>query len=108
MTNSRFITYPSTVEKESNTTIVLVDADMDDIASIGSFCQTSHKNYDIYLYKHDLDDLQWLSLVSNLADKVLLNEQSKVTILNLAQLSKFGSQQEINTPLEYLQQIDNS
>ena len=100
MTNSRFITYPSTVEKESNTTIVLVDADMDDIASIGSFCQTSHKNYDIYLYKAATGDLEWLQYLGNRVDQIFIRQGSTVNITDATYYTS------INDLKEYFTRID--
>lgn len=105
--NSQVITYPSTVKKQSNITLVIIDPDVKDVAEMTAFCQTSNKEYDLYLYRHDLDDLQWLSSVAESADAVLVNETSNLTLENLTTSLKFGSNQQINTPLTYLQQVDN-
>lgn len=105
---SRVITYPSTVEKSSNTTVVIIDASVQDVAEITAFCQSSNKEYDIYLYKHDLDDVQWLSIIAQLSDVVLVNQQTKVTIENVDQIALFGLAQQLNTPLAYFQQVDNA
>jgi len=79
LTNSRFITYPSTVD-DHQYTIVVIDATPTDLAQIVLFCRTSNKNYDIYLYEGDDDDLQWLHHTTSHASKVLINEKSSVTI----------------------------
>lgn len=105
-TNSRFITHPDTVYPDGNHSVVLVDASTDDIENIGYFCKVSNKNYDIYLYRGDLGDLQWLSAITNLADQVLVNETSLVTITPPERLTKFGSSQQLEDPLAYFQNFD--
>jgi hypothetical protein len=104
---SRVITYPSTVEKQSNTTVVLIDASVEEVENIARFCQVSNQNYDVYLYKQDLNDLQWLDTIIQLADHTLISQSSLVTVDNVDQISKFGIEQQLNTPLAYFQQVDN-
>lgn len=104
--NSRMITYPDTVEKSRNHTLVLIDAEIEDIARCGMFCATSVKDYDIYLYKGDLNDLQWLAAVSDRADRVLLNESSEVTITNDKRVLRIGQHQDLPDALEYLSTYD--
>jgi hypothetical protein len=105
--NSRIITHPSTVEKQSNHTVVLIDATVEEVENITMFCQISDQNYDIYLYKQDLDDLQWLDAIVQQADYTLISQSSLVTVANVVQISKFGLDQQLNTPLAYFQQVDN-
>jgi hypothetical protein len=104
--NSRIITHPSTVEKRTNFTVVLIDAGIEEVENITLFCQVSRQNYDIYLYKQDLNDLQWLDTIVQLADHTLINQTSSV-IAETNQISKFGVDQQLNTPLAYFQQVDN-
>ena len=79
LTNSRFITHPSTVEKSTNHTVVLVDATEQDITNIALLCKVANKNYDIYLYE-DNGDLEWLAHVSGLSDEVVIKEMSGVDV----------------------------
>lgn len=104
--NSRLITYPDSVDKSSNHTVVLIDAEIEDIARCGMFCATSQKDYDIYLYRGDLYDLQWLSSISDRADIVLLNESSQVSITNDSRVLKIGNHQDFPDALEYLATFD--
>lgn len=104
--NSRFITYPSTVEKQSNNTVVLVDATVDEVENVGLFCQASRKDHDIYLYKQDVDDLSWLHTVAGDADCVLIAEHSVLTVDSVGQIIQYGSTQRLNTPLAYFQEVD--
>ena len=104
--NSRIITYPSTVEKQSNNTVVLIDASVDDVENVSLFCQVSNKDHDIYLYKQDVNDLVWLSSITNAADCVLIAEDSTVSIDNVGQIQQYGKNQRLNTPLAYFQEVD--
>jgi hypothetical protein len=105
--NSRIITHPSIVEKQSNFTVVLIDATVEEVENITMFCQVSDQDYDIYLYKQDLNDLQWLDTIVRLADHTLINQTSSVAVAETNQISKFGLDQQLNTPLAYFQQVDN-
>ncbi len=77
---SRFITYPDVVEKSNNHTVLLVDADLDDVANLATFCSVSKQNYDIYLYKGSTGDLEWLSHLTSRLDKTFIKESSQVNI----------------------------
>jgi len=106
MTTSRFITYPSTVNKENNT-VVLIDADVDDVERIGLFCKTSKRDHDIYLYRGDLHDLEWLNSICKQADVILINDVSQVTIQNSNSAIRYGNQQMPN-PLVYFQTFEEN
>jgi GTP-dependent phosphoenolpyruvate carboxykinase len=83
MTNqipSRFITYPDTVKTCNNHTVTLIDADLDDVANLATFCTFSKKDYDIYLYKGTSDDLRWLSWVCDQSSKIFIRQGSQVTV----------------------------
>lgn len=104
--NSRFITHPSIVEKQSNNTIVLVDATVDEVENVGLFCQVSRKDHDIYLYKQDVDDLSWLHTIAANADCILIAEHSVLTVDSTGQIIQYGPTQKLNTPLAYFQEVD--
>jgi hypothetical protein len=106
--NSRFITYPSTVEKSNNHTVVLIDADTDDVENLVLFCQNSIKNYDVYLYRHDLHDLEWLAHITDNCDMALINNSSGVTITNLDALIRYGGDTETVSPLDYFSAFDSN
>ena len=103
---SRFITYPSTVEKSQDHTVVLIDADVNDIEKVGLFCKISKKDYDIYLYRGDLDDLEYLNFVVDCAEAVLIHEDSEVYIKNCKKMAKIGNHQEIVNALDYFLTYD--
>ena len=104
--NSQLITYPSRVVKNTNHTVVIVDADVDQLADIGMFCSVSEKNYDIYIYSGKSHDLEWLSGVSTEADYILVNEASEVSIKNVENQTKFGATQNLINPLTYFETFD--
>lgn len=105
--NSRLITYPSSVEKKDNHTVLIVDIDDSDIESIGLFCMSSQKDYDIYLYDETINDSNWLSTVSNNADKILLNSISKVNVDN-RNIIKYGKETDCKNPLDYFINFDKT
>jgi hypothetical protein len=103
MTNqltSRFITHPSLVEKSNNQTILLIDADDNQIEDIGFFCKVSNKDYDIYLYHTGLNDPIWFDQISALADCVLIADSSAILVTDAI---RFGKQSIAHSPLEYFQ-----
>ncbi len=80
MNNSRFITYPSTVETNSNHRVVLIDATKQELTQLERFLQTSEENFDVYIYPGDSYDLEWLNHVSNDAKLILINDASQVRV----------------------------
>lgn len=71
LTNSRFITHPSLVDKSTNHTVVLINPEPADIENVGFFCKTSQKNFDVYLYQDSVNDSRWYESITKLADAVV-------------------------------------
>jgi hypothetical protein len=63
-----------------NHTVVLVDADLDDVANLATFCSHSQLDYDIYLYKGSWHELEWLSWCCDRAQAVFIRQPSEVTV----------------------------
>lgn len=80
MNNSRFVTYPSTVESNTNHKVVVIDATEQELGQLERFLQTSRENFDVYLYKGDSYDLEWLNYASTDAELILINDSSQVKI----------------------------
>ncbi len=80
MNNSRFITYPSTVETNSNHRVVLIDATEQELTQLERFLQTSEENFDVYIYSGDSYDLEWLNYASSDAKLILINDASQVRV----------------------------
>jgi len=102
--DSRFITYPSTVEREDNHTVVLIDATDDEINDIGEFLTQSVKNFDVYIYQSDLYDLEWLNSIGKTANDYLINDNSEVTIT--PDSIRYGVGLELDKPLDYFKKLD--
>ena len=101
MNNSRFITYPSTVEACSNRRVVLIDATEQDRTQVERFLQTSVENFDVYLYSSEEYDLEWLNYASTDAELILIDDTSQVRV------TPNGIRYQ-NNPLEYFEKIEQS
>lgn len=104
LTNSRFITYPDLVEKSTNHTVILIDATVKDIEVIGLFLKTSNQNFDVYLYRGDLHDLEWLNEIGRSADEYLINDSSQVKIT--PESLRYGPGLTLTNPLDYFEKIE--
>ena len=80
MNTSRFVTYPSTVEENSNHRVVLIDATEQELTQVERFLQTSEENFDVYVYSGDSYDLEWLNYASTNAELILINDTSQVRV----------------------------
>ncbi len=80
MNNSRFVTYPSTVEACSNHRVVLIDATEQELTQLERFLQTSEENFDVYIYLSENYDLEWLNYASTDAELILINDASQVRV----------------------------
>jgi len=103
---TRFITYPDIVDKESNHTVTIIDATVNEIEDLAFFCKVCEKDYDVYLYKQDLDDLNWLGQIAINSDKILVNEESTVKVPN-NNIELFGKFRQIKSPIDYFQKVDS-
>lgn len=74
---SNFVTPPDYV-KESNPSILIVDADWVDIESVALWCKTAPLNLNIYIYSDIMLDELWLAGAINQVDTIILNMQSTV------------------------------
>lgn len=88
------------VEKEDNHTVIVVDASKEDVEDLGLFCKFSEKNYDVYLYKGETGDLEYLASISNNADQILINDTSSVSVQSQNVL-RFGEHGDIHQILDY-------
>jgi hypothetical protein len=104
LSNSRLITWPSTVEKSNNHTVVLVDATSDEIEETANFFRTSYVNFDLYVYEGTLGELEYLGYISNCADCVLIKDSSNVQV-NINHI-RYGTDSKLGTPIEYFKEIE--
>ena len=104
LTNSRFITWPSIVDRTTSHTVILVDAEQPEIDQISEFCSVCDKNYDIYLYTGDSGDLEYLNAISDRSDLFLINNLSKVT--TTAKNVRYGAGLEYTSAVDYFVKYD--
>jgi hypothetical protein len=90
---SNFITPPDLVQS-----ILIVDADKEQIESCARLCANSESAYNIYLYNTDMNNTHWLGQVVDRVDTVLIQEDSAAPILNYI---KFGPNQVLKQPADY-------
>jgi len=103
--NNRLITYPSTVEKTHHHTVVLIDCDTKDFGDLLMFLKTSKTNFDVYTYRGDMYDLEWLNHVGYSANAFLINDSSQVQVTDNI---RYGFGKEFANPLEYFQKIEQT
>ena len=101
---SRIITYPSTVEKSTNHTVVLIDANGPDVERIGQFLKTSRQDFDVYLYNGKSYDLEWLNYICANSDAVLIEYASQVNLI--PDSIRYGIDQELTDILAYFTKIE--
>lgn len=102
--NSRFITYPSTVDKVRETAIV-IDIKPADFIVLTDFLKTTSKDYDIYLYDGESHDLEWLNYVTQDCDHVLIDDTSQVRITPDSTNVRYGAGLEYQTPYGYFAKL---
>jgi len=101
---SRFITYPSVLDKEGSYTAIIIDCSEQDKQELQYWLATTSRNpYDIYFYEGDTYDLEWLNLIAGRADVYLINDTSQVKATNGI---RYGQGLANPDPLHYLKQID--
>ena len=106
MTNqkTRYITYPSTVEK-IRPTVLIVDIKPADFIVLTEFLQKAEQDFDVYLYDGVSHDLEWLNHVSKECDDVLIDNASQVKITPEDTNIRYGEGLEYQTPYGYFTKL---
>ena len=104
---SRFITYPSTVEKTRHTVLV-IDIKPADFIVLTEFLQKAEQDFDVYLYDGASHDLEWLNHVSQQCDDVLIDNGSQVNITPADTNVRYGTGLEYQTPYGYFTKLVDS
>ena len=105
--NSRFITYPSTVDKVRDTAII-IDIKPADFIVLNEFLQNSAHDFDVYLYDGASHDLEWLNHVTKDCDHVLIDDASQVSITPESTNVRYGQGREYQTPYGYFTKLVDS
>lgn len=69
---SNYITPPDFVDDKLHT-ITVIDASIDDVELLAKYTQQSDEDYNIYLYRNEMNDLPWLAAAMNKSDSVIVN-----------------------------------
>lgn len=70
---TRFITPPDVFLDSDAVKVLLIDASPDEVETIAYICSNLQQDFDIYLYRDDLDDAAWLTQVAGHADALVIN-----------------------------------
>ena len=85
---SNFITPPDFVEDAFHT-VTVVNATMDEVELLGRMCKGSDDQFNIYLYRTEMNDTDWLTRAVELSDAVIINSNVRdAAIDNLYKLDK--------------------
>lgn len=105
--NSRYITYPSVVDKVRSTALI-IDLKPADFIVLNEFLQASEQDFDIYLYDAASHDLEWLNHAATRSDVVLIDNTSQVTIVPTCTNIRYGQGQDVQSPLAYFTKLVDS
>ena len=101
---TRYITYPSTVEKIRHT-VLIVDIKPADFIVLTEFLQKNDNDFDVYLYDSQSYDLEWLNHVSKECDDILIDNASQVKITPVDTNTRYGPGLEYQTPYGYFTKL---
>jgi len=101
---TRYITYPSTVEKARDTALI-VDIKPEDFVVLTEFLQNNDTDFDVYLYDGASYDLEWLNYVSKSCDVILIDDASQVRISPEDTNIRYGPGLDYQTPYDYFTKI---
>lgn len=88
---SKFITYPDTLPKKENHTVILIDPIKKDIEDLAYFLKVTEKDFDIYLYNGKLYELEYLNHIHSQADFTFIRTGSEVNITNCDEQADYDS-----------------
>lgn len=105
---SNFITPPDFVEDKKHT-VTVVDASTEEVEVLGRMAQISDEDFNVYLYKNDMNDLSWLQRAIELSDAVIVNTNvlDNANLCTSNQFYYYGEQSllspahRITSPLDY-------
>ena len=97
--HSRLITYPSIEPASSATKILLIDIKDKELDDVVLFLQANHRDFDVYLYRGETGDLEWLNEVHKFMDATLIQDASQVSISRGAE--RVGPNQKYSQAVDY-------
>lgn len=69
--HSNFITPPDFVDEDLET-ITIINAELDEIESLARLCENTDPQYNIYLYRSEMNDREWLYKAMQLSKTVII------------------------------------
>lgn len=109
---SNIVTPPDLVT-DSKHTVLLIDAESDDVNSLGLYLKQSTAAFNVYLYNQSMGNLEWMALVGDRAHAIVVNSvengfsEVKEKLIDLPNCYYYGpksfntSTRQITTPLDY-------
>jgi hypothetical protein len=101
---TRYITYPTTVEKVRHT-VLIIDPNPEDFVFLTEFLQNTSMDFDVYIYDGNSYDLEWLNHVSKSCDDILIDNTSQVRISPESTNVRYGPGLEYQTPCDYFTKL---
>jgi len=109
---SNFITPPDFVDNKLHS-ILIVDADWNDIESIALWCKTAPVSLNVYIYSDIMLDEEWLIQAMNLAQTIVVNmapsavDHIKKQMIKAektwyyGEMNFLGNTRKVNLPIDY-------
>lgn len=106
--HSNVITPPDFVNDKLHT-VTVVDASVEDVELLARMCEVSDEMYNIYLYRTEMDDTEWLNSAVDRSDAVIVNSDvlDNINLRGKEKTYYYGDKTflvpatKINNPLEY-------
>lgn len=98
---TNFITPPDFVE-DSQHTVLLIDVDPVDVETLAHLCATHDESFNVYLYKEEFEDKQWMGNAAYRADVIIINtienglSPEKDAFVNLIKTYHYGPKNFLN------------
>ena len=71
---TNFVTPPDFVQ-EDKYTVLLIDVSSFDVEQLAIWCKEAPIDFNIYLYSHDMEDIDWLRLAYARSKSVIINTE---------------------------------
>lgn len=105
---SNFITPPNFVHEDKHT-VTVIDATVEDVETLAAVAQNSNEDFNVYLYRNEMENLDWLHQALDLSDSVIINIDNFdwLNLCNNNRVYYYGEKTllspatKINNPVEY-------
>lgn len=109
---SNFITPPDFVNDKLHT-VTIIDATPEEVILLGKFCQYSEQCFNIYLYRLEMQNFDWLEKAILLSDAIIINNERDdfTNYLKLDKVYYYGTKNylspahKVNNLLQYFETV---